>query len=217
MTFQAKYGIQNSSYRDTLCLWTYKVTVHAISLFCQSYMRHFKHKPSNKCCCANLTCYICNHPTIKYSWKHVHKTLTLCSEYFRYVHRKHKIKWPICRILSATQTKSHSTHFKVESFKNSPVCFLMLLVWAFQFYCGNTLRHWQVKRDQPHKPAACICLHSCKHTVLAWVKHEMLPKGPHAQSQRRRLKRLPLPQPPVGPRHAALALPYSHSRNPGFR
>lgn len=126
-------------------------------------------------------------------------TLTLCSEYFRYVHRKLKIKLPICRILSATPTKPHSTHFKVENFKNSPLCFLMLLVWAFHVYRGNAQWHWEVKWDWPHKPAACTRLHAHTHPALARVIRGMLPKGPHASPQRQRLEHLPLRWPLVGP------------------
>lgn len=142
-------------------------------------------------------------------------TLTLCSEYFRYVHRKLKIKLPICRILSATPTKPHSTHFKVENFKNSPLCFLMLLVWAFHVYRGNARWHWEVKWDWPHKPAACTCLHAHTHSALARVIRRMLPKGPHMSPQRWGLEHLPLRWPLVGPQPSAL--PNGHSCNPGFR
>lgn len=127
-------------------------------------------------------------------------TLTLCSVYFTYAHRKHKIKLPIGRILSATPTKPHSTHFKVESFKNSPLCFLMLPVWAFQVYRGNARWHREVKWDRPHKAAACTCLPAHTHTRSAGTGDTRdAAQGSTRSPQRRRLKHLPLRWPLVGP------------------
>lgn len=150
-----------------MCPWTHKVTIHTISLFCSGYMRLFKHRPSNKCCCARLTCCSWKHPRQNTAGNMCTSTLRLGTRYFTCVHRKHKIEWPICRILSATQTESHSTRFKAGSFKNSPVCFLMLPAWASLWECTET--HGQVKWDQPHKAAASPRLHPQKHTVQVTV------------------------------------------------
>lgn len=82
-------------------------------------------------------------------------------EYFWCIHRKNKTKWSTSRIWSATQIKSHCTHFKVEDFKNSPICFLMLLVWRFQFYSENMLNHWQKNEINPFSlQLACASIHA---------------------------------------------------------
>lgn len=57
--------------------------------------------------------------------------------------------------------KSHRTHFKVEDFKNSLICFLMLLVWRFQFYSENMLNHWQKNEINPLSlQLACASIHA---------------------------------------------------------